>query len=69
MTIYGKRLMEAMAKKGYTVHQLASIAGIPSSTLYCALNNDTTPTAFTLGCLADALDVTMDWLWGRERKE
>ena len=65
MTIYGKRLTEAMANKGYSVRQLSAVTGLPPSTLYGALKDGTTPTAFTLGCLADALDVSMDWLWGR----
>jgi transcriptional regulator with XRE-family HTH domain len=65
MTTYSKRLMEAMTEKGYTVRQLSMITGIQTVTIYNALKNGTEPNATTLCSLADALGVTMDWLWGR----
>ena len=72
MTVFGRRVAEAMSKKGYTVKELALQSGLSSNTIYSAIGQDLIPNAFTLCCLADALDVTMDWLWGRNgspRKE
>lgn len=66
VTVYGQRLAEAMAKNGYSVKQLVKIAGVSPSTIYSALERETVPNAFTLACLADALGVSMDWLWGRK---
>ena len=68
MTVYGQRLAEAMAAKNYTVKQLEKITVLSKSTIYAAMERDANPNAFTICCLADALGVTMDWLWGRTDK-
>ena len=65
VTIYGKRLVEAMVKNNLSVKQLATKSGISTSTIYSALDRDAIPNAFTLAVFADTLGVTMDWLWGR----
>lgn len=67
MTVYGQRLAEAMAKKNMKIPQLVEISGLSRSAIYSALERDVLPNAFTLGCLADALGVSMDWLWGRTK--
>ena len=67
MTVYGQRLAEAIAKKNMGIPQLAKISGLSKSTIYSALERDALPNALTLGCLADALGVSMDWLWGRTK--
>ena len=66
MTILAQRLTEAMAAGEMGVYQLSKKAGIAKSTIYGVLVRDSIPSAFTLACLADALGVTMDWLWGRK---
>ena len=65
MTVYGQRLVEAMGKNGFSAKSLAKKAGVSVSAIYGALERDKIPNAFTLACLADALGVTMDWLYGR----
>lgn len=66
MTTFRRRLIQAMADKNLNVTELAEITGTQYTTIYKYLRSDAAPSAFTLGCLADALGVSMDWLWGRE---
>ena len=65
MTIFTKRLVEAMAQKNLSVLELSKYAGISDSCVYSYLTRDAIPNAFTLACMADVLEVSMDWLWGR----
>ena len=68
MTKYGQRLVEAMGKTGYSVYDLAEKSGIAKTTIYATIERGTLPSAYTLATLAEALGVTMDWLWGRTDK-
>ena len=65
MPTYKQRLVEAMGKKNMSVDRLVEASGVSRSAIYSYLNRNAIPNAYTLGCLADTLGVTMDWLWGR----
>ena len=65
MSIFQQRLVEAMIQKNINPKELEKISGIHNSCIYDYLNANCSPSAFTLGRLADALEVSMDWLWGR----
>ena len=66
MDVFGRRLVEAMAMRGMSVKQLYEKSGVARYTIYSYHNRDALPNASTLECLADALDVSMDWLYGRK---
>lgn len=66
MTQFGQRLVEAMANADFSVLKLAEVSGISSDCIYNYFKKDSVPNAFSLACLADALVVSMDWLWGRD---
>ena len=66
MDMFRRRLMEAMAMRNMNVVQLYEKSGISRYAIYSYLNKEGSPNASTLGILADALDVSMDWLWGRD---
>ena len=64
------RLKIAMDARGKSASVLANETGLDRSTIYLYLNpykykRGTCLGANNLEALADALDVTMDWLWGR----
>lgn len=65
MTKYRQRLVEAMTKNGMDIKQLAEKSGISKTNIYSVLEREVIPMAPTLAALADALGVSMDWLWGR----
>lgn len=64
--IFSLRLLEAMKKKSLTQKELAEIAGITQAAVSRYLREENLPRATELSQLATALDVSMDWLWGRE---
>lgn len=64
------RLKLAMDARGKSASTLADQTGLDRRTIYLYLNpykykRGTCLGANNLEALADALDVTMDWLWGR----
>lgn len=66
MTIFTERLKELRKEKGYTQEQMANILEIGQST-YAKWENDRTEPSFeNLIKLADLLEVSLDWLFGRE---
>ena len=65
MTVYRQRLVESMAKNDMDVKKLAEESGVSKTNIYAVLERDVIPKAQTLAALADALGVSMDWLWGR----
>ena len=69
MTKFSQRLVEAMTDKHLSVDDLARYAGVSRSCIYSYLNRDAIPNAFTLECIADVLEVGMDWLWGRDKEK
>ena len=64
-SIYAKRLRDKMQEKGLNPVTLGREAGISNYCIYSQLREERTPDAVTLAGLADALGVSMDWLWGR----
>lgn len=75
MAVFCERLGDMIAEKGLTVKELSRLSDIHPHTIYMLLNLDTYggksvshPRADTLLRLADALDVSMDYLYGRTDK-
>ena len=69
MTIFRQRLTEAIVASGKSPNQVAKEAGVSHFCIYSWMReNDRMPNAFNLACIADALGVSMDWLWGRDEK-
>ena len=64
------RLKEAMNNKGISVGELSEKTGLNKTTIYLYLKPYKYKRGPCLGAnnleaLADVLDVSMDWLWGR----
>lgn len=67
MTIFTERLKEKRKEKGYTQEQMANILEIGQSA-YAKWENDRTEPSFeNLIKLADLLEVSINWLFGREQ--
>lgn len=64
-----ERLKEARKAKGWTQYRLAIRTGIGQSLIAAYEKDKRVPGAFNLLCLADALDVSTDWLLGRTDKK
>lgn len=54
-----------MQSKGFTQQELADKAGITQAAVSRYLRESNIPRATELSALADALDVSLDWLWGK----
>lgn len=67
--IFSLRLLEAMKSKGLTQKELADSAGITQAAVSRYLREENAPRASELGALAIALNVSMDWLWGRSNDQ
>ena len=66
--IIGKRVKEARIKKGYTQEELGSVIGV-SKVSICGYESGTrTPTMNMFLKLSDALDVSVDYLLGKDIK-
>lgn len=75
MANFYERLGDLLAEKEMTVKELAAATDMNAHSLYMYLNLDTYggrrvshPRVDTLVRLADALDVSLDYLWGRSDK-
>ncbi len=67
--IFSQRLKEARNNKNMTQRQLADKIGVSATTLTnYETNKSKVPGADTLVLLAEALDVSIDWLLGNEKK-
>lgn len=66
--IYNERLNQAMREKDMTMKELEIASGLSHYCVHTNVRGIRTPDAHTLGKLADALGVSMDWLWGRTGK-
>ena len=66
MDEFAKRLRESRAKTGLTQKELAAKVGIAAATLSAYEASGKPPTIETAMKLADILDVSLDWLCGRE---
>lgn len=70
MDIFQSRLRTAMKMRNMSVNTLSKKSGISSRTIYIYLNpekyhRESCPGSNNLEAMAEALDVSMDWLWGR----
>ena len=68
--MFSDRLKLAMQNKNLTVSELARRSGMHTHTIYLYLEpekygRNINPRIKSLETLADALDVSIDWLWGR----
>lgn len=71
MDSFQSRLRTAMEMRNMSVSTLSSKSGISQNTIYIYLNpekyhRESCPGSNNLEALAVALDVSMDWLWGRQ---
>lgn len=66
MTIFSKRLKKLRKNKGLKQQELAEILGIKRNTYSDWENGKTEPSFENLLKLADLLEVSLDWLFGRE---
>ena len=63
--VFGKRLKELRKANGYTIEQFAELVGIAKSTLGYYENANRLPDVEVLARIADALNVSADYLIGR----
>jgi bacteriophage CI repressor helix-turn-helix domain len=66
MKIFGTRLREVRKSKKITQIELANMLGISQKSYSHWENNKTFPSFENLIKLADLLEVSLDWLFGRE---
>ena len=69
MTIFGVRLQDTMDKRGVSAAQLSRKTNIHESNLSRCLAGTSEPSLKNLLLLAQALDVSADWLSGKEEME
>lgn len=63
--VFGKRLKELRKANGYTIEQFAELVGIAKSTVGYYENSNRLPDIEILARIADALNVSADYLIGR----
>ena len=68
MTI-GQRLKKARKSRGYTRKLLANRVGIASGTLLRCEDDQGLLNLHTAALVADELNISLDWLMGREGRE
>ena len=66
---FGQRLMKARKARGLSIRQLSEKTGIGHVTLASYEIEEHEPRLFYLVCIADALEVSIDWLAGRSEVE
>lgn len=62
---YGDRVREARKKRGYTLRKLEKLSGVHAATISHAERGRHSTSLDVAHLLADALDVSLDWLAGR----
>ena len=67
MTIFTERLKELRKNKGLKQQEIAELLGVKRNTYSDWENGKTEPSFENLIKLADLLEVTLDWLFGREQ--
>lgn len=65
MTIFTERLKELRKNKGLKQQEIAELLGVKRNTYSDWENGKTEPSFENLIKLADLLEVTLDWLFGR----
>lgn len=69
MTLIGERITEARKKKNLSVGQLTIRARMSKATVDKVIYSNHSPRIDTLIAIADALDVSLDYLVGRKERE
>ncbi len=64
--MFNKRLREIRMKRGFTQQKLADSVDIALRSYQCYETGTRTPCYDLLICLADILDVSLDYLMGRD---
>ena len=67
MKIFGTRLREVRKSKKITQIELANMLGISQKSYSHWENGKTEPSFESIVKLADLLDVSLDWLFGRDK--
>ena len=67
-TVFKNRLRAAIAKSGKSPDKIAAEAGVSHYAIYSWMREQKCPNVYCLAKVADVLGVSMDWLWGRDRK-
>ena len=65
MTAFPNRLIEARRMRGMTARDLARQSGYSPQVICHYEKGDNMPSGFALYCIAEALDVSADFLMGR----
>lgn len=65
MTFCAERLKEARERKGLSQRELAAKIKVSQASISWFESGDTIPSGNKIGLLADALDVSIDYLYGR----
>ena len=65
----GQRLKFARTKREISQKELSRRSGIPPTSLSAYVNDRVEPPFIAIICLADALEVSLDWLAGRRSSE
>lgn len=64
---FQERLKIAIIRKGYKLEELSEKSGITVNTIINWKKGKCEPSLFGIMCVAEALDVSLDWLaWGKE---
>ena len=66
MLVFGKRLKELRKDKGLTQQQLGDMVGVTKVSICCYENGTRTPTMQNFLDLVEILNVTPDYLLGRD---
>lgn len=67
--VFRDRFRQVYYKTGISVAEMAKKAQRRPKDIYCYLEGKRTPTALSACGLADALGVSIDWLFGRKEEE
>ena len=62
----GQRLRMARKKKEWTQNKLSEVSGVGRNSICFYERECVDPSFFNITCIADALDVSLDWLAGRK---
>lgn len=66
---FARRVKAKAAERALSMRELAKVAGVGPQTLTGYLSRGKVPYANTLSKMAEALGVTMDWLWSGKGSE
>jgi transcriptional regulator with XRE-family HTH domain len=65
--IFSERLKEARLAKGFSRSNLVEKSGVSYTAIYNIEERNHLPNLFIAICLAETLEVSLDWLAGRRR--